>query len=259
MPPPPLADAAPARRLRSKPGPSTPPPLPPIPPPPPPAAPKTTLEERFGTQWVVWIGGPRARARRRFPRALRGRAGSARPRRAHLPRRAVRGGPDRGRRMDAARRNRQLVLPPCPAGISRACSPPPAPSPPMPPSTPPMRSTISWRRRRLHFARTGGAGDARRRAAARAGAGGPGPRRRFHRAAAGLHQRAELLGALSLSRGRHRRGLRAGAHETVALACHHRGRARRALGAAGHFLPARRRHSARISSMSSPALRLPPP
>ena len=35
----------------------TPPPLPPLPPLPPPAPPKATLEERFGTQWVVWIGG----------------------------------------------------------------------------------------------------------------------------------------------------------------------------------------------------------
>ncbi len=57
MPPPPLADAAPAPPPPLEAGPSTPPPLPPIPPPPPPAAPKTTLEERFGTQWVVWIGG----------------------------------------------------------------------------------------------------------------------------------------------------------------------------------------------------------
>jgi uncharacterized membrane protein len=55
--PPPLADAAPAPPPPLEAGPSTPPPLPPIPPPPPPAAPKTTLEERFGTQWVVWIGG----------------------------------------------------------------------------------------------------------------------------------------------------------------------------------------------------------
>ena len=56
MPPPSLADAAPAPPPPLETGPSTPPPLPPIPPPPP-AAPKTTLEERFGTQWVVWIGG----------------------------------------------------------------------------------------------------------------------------------------------------------------------------------------------------------
>ena len=45
---------------------------------------------------------------------------------------------------------------------------------------------------------------------------------------------AELLGALSLSRGRHRRLVRAGARAAVALARHHGGRVRRAVGIPRH-------------------------
>ena len=80
----------------------------------------------------------------------------------------------------------------------------------------------------------------------------------YRDAAAGRHRRAELLGALHLSRGRDGGGLRAGAHPDVALARDHRDRASRALDAAGHAGDPRRRRSARICSTSSPALRWSP-
>ena len=83
---------------------------------------------------------------------------------------------------------------------------------------------------RLRAARHGGASDARRRAAARPGAGGARPRRRLRDAAARLLDRAELLGALHLSRRRHGRRVRARAHAAVALAGDHRGRASASCG-----------------------------
>ena len=87
---------------------------------------------------------------------------------------------------------------------------------------------------RLRAARRGRAGDARGGAAARPGAGGARPRRRLCDAAAGRLRRAELLGALHLSRRGDGGGLRAGAHAAVALARDHRRRLRLLLDAAGH-------------------------
>ena len=79
-------------------------------------------------------------------------------------------------------------------------------------------------------ARAGSARHARRRLAARPGACRPRPRRRLCHAAARRLRQAELLGALHLSRGRHRRGLCAGAGPAVALARDHGRRARRCSG-----------------------------
>ena len=82
-------------------------------------------------------------------------------------------------------------------------------------------------RDRVHPARAGGAGHARRGAAARAGAGRSRRRRRLRHADPGLFRQTGLLGALHLSRHRHRGGLRSGADPAVALARghHHRVRA----------------------------------
>ncbi len=74
----------------------------------------------------------------------------------------------------------------------------------------------------LRPARPGGAGDARRRAPPRPGARRPRAGRRLCDAAPGRLAGAELLGALHLSHGSHRRGLCAGAHPDVALARDHR-------------------------------------
>ena len=86
---------------------------------------------------------------------------------------------------------------------------------------------FSRARNRIHSARNGGAGHARRGAAARAGAGRARHRRRLRHAYPGFFGKARFLGALHLSRHRHRGGLRAGADQAVALARghHHRGRA----------------------------------
>ena len=73
---------------------------------------------------------------------------------------------------------------------------------------------------------TGGAGHACRRAAARAGARRSRRRRRLRHAGPGLVRQAGLLGALHLSRHRHRGGLRSGARPAVALARGHHDRVR---------------------------------
>ena len=83
---------------------------------------------------------------------------------------------------------------------------------------------------RLRAARHRRAGDARGRAAARAGACRARPGRRLRDADAGRVRRAELLGALHLSRRCHRRRLRARAHAAVAVARRHRARVRRRSG-----------------------------
>jgi hypothetical protein len=86
---------------------------------------------------------------------------------------------------------------------------------------------FSGPRHRLHSARAGGAGHARRGAVARTGAGGPRHRRRLRHACAGFFRQTGLLGAVHLSSHRHRGGLRPGTDQAVALACrdHHRVRA----------------------------------
>ncbi len=79
--------------------------------------------------------------------------------------------------------------------------------------------------------------------AAWTGAGRARPDRRLYHAGARLNRPGELLGALSLSRGRHRRGLRARAHADVALARGHCDCAERLVDPAGHRQPTDR-HSA---------------
>ena len=79
---------------------------------------------------------------------------------------------------------------------------------------------------RVHPAGTGGARHACRRAAARAGARRSRRRRRLRHARPGLVRQAGLLGALHLSRHRHRGSLRSGARPAVALARGHHDRVR---------------------------------
>ena len=158
----------------------------------------------FGTQWVVWIGGLALALGGIFLVRYSIEQGLIGPGRAHLPRRAVRGAADRRRRMGAAQGNQPPASPPFPTRHI--------------PSILTAAGTIAAYAtvyaayalygflapgRRLRPARPGGAGDAGRGAAARAGARRPRPGRRLRHAAAGLDGRAELLGALCLSRRRH--------------------------------------------------------
>ena len=76
---------------------------------------------------------------------------------------------------------------------------------------------------------TGGDGHAGRGAAARPGARRSRRRRRLRDAGPGLVRQAGLLGALHLSRHRHRGGVRPGAHQAVALARGHHDRVRAAV------------------------------
>ena len=76
---------------------------------------------------------------------------------------------------------------------------------------------------------TGGAGHACRGAAARAGARRSRRRRRLRDAGPGLVRQAGLLGALHLSRDRHRSRFRPGARQAVALARGHHDRVRAAV------------------------------
>ena len=112
---------------------------------------------------------------------------------------------------------------------------------------------FSRARHRLHPARTGGARHARRGAAARTGAGRPRHRRRLRHTDSGFFRKARLLGALYLSRHRHRGGLRAGADQAVALARGHHHRASRCSGPCP-ACNAGRRWSRRTPSTSSPDL-----
>ena len=82
---------------------------------------------------------------------------------------------------------------------------------------------------RVHPAGAGGDGHACRGTAARAGARRARRRRRLRDAGPGLVRQAGLLGALHLSRDRHRGRLRPGAREAVALARGHHDRVRAAL------------------------------
>ena len=82
---------------------------------------------------------------------------------------------------------------------------------------------------RLHPARSGGDGHACRGAAARAGARRPRRRRRLCDACPGLVRQTGLLGALHLSRDRHRGRLRPCARQAVALARGHHDRVRAAV------------------------------
>ena len=195
---------------------------------------------------------PDAGARRLLHGPLFDRGRPARPRRAHAARRRVRARAAGGRRMDAPqgehfghrgaadrqhpgdphrRRHRGRLR-------DRLCR---------------LRAVrFSRARHRVHPARAGGAGHARRRAAARPGAGRPRRRRRLRHADPGVVGEARLLGALHLSRHRHRCGLRAGADPAVALARGHHHRRSRCCGPSPAS-NAGRRWSGRTTSMSSPA------
>ena len=85
---------------------------------------------------------------------------------------------------------------------------------------------IPGARHRLHPARAGGAGHAGRGAAARTGARRSRRRRRLRDPDPGFLRQTGLLGALCLSRDRHRGRLRPGAGAAVALACGHHDRVR---------------------------------
>ena len=123
---------------------------PPPPPPPPPQPPGLTpqehvagLEERFGTRWVVWVGGVALALGGIFLVKYTIEAGLIGPRPAHLPRRAARGRAGGRRGMDAAQGAALRLRRTCRPRTSRASSPRPAPRSPMPPPTRPMRSTNS--------------------------------------------------------------------------------------------------------------------
>ena len=167
-----------------------------------------------------------AGARRFLHGALFDRGRPARPRRAHDPGRAVRAGAACRRRMDppqgkhlqyrgAADRQypgdshrRRYGGGVC-NGLRGLCA---------------LR--IPGARHRLHPARAGGAGHARRGAAARTGARRSRRRRRLRDPDPGFLRQTGLLGALCLSRDRHRGRLRPGAGAAVALACGHHDRVR---------------------------------
>ena len=200
----------------------------------------------------------RALPRRRLPGALLDRAGPDRAGRARLPRRAARRRADRGRRMDPPQRAVHRL----PGTADRAH-----------PQHPDRRRhgrrlrdrlcglcALRLRRcaARLRAARHRRAGDARRRAAARAGARRARPGRRRGHALSRLHRQAQLLGALRLSRGRHRRHVRARPRPAVALARRHRDRVRRAVDVSRHRRDARAVRSVRTPSTPWSALRSRP-
>ena len=203
------------------------------PPTPSPAEPAMGFEERFGTQWMVWVGGVALALGGFFLVRYSIEQGWFGPGMRVFLGAPARARPDRRRRMGAPQgephRHRRRAAP----RTSRASSPPPAPPSPMPTSGPPSRSTNSSARHGLRPARHRRAGDARRRAGARPGARRARAGRRLCDAADRLDRPAEFLGALRLSRGRDRRRLRAGARADVALARDHRDRVRPVLDAAG--------------------------
>ena len=261
-PPPPVVEEAPAPGTEEEPAAAEPPVEPaeaassrhrrsqPPEPAPPTAIPATAAGTVTGGTLRHPMGGVDRRAgagaRRRLPGALHGRARPARARRAHLPRRlfaaALIAAGEWTRRNEIA------------AGIAAI----PGAAHPQHPhrgrhgrglchglcGLRALRFSVAGRR--LHPARHRGAGDVGRRAAARAGARRPRPCRRLSRAGTGGDERTELLGAVPLSHRRQRGRLRAGAHAAVALACHHRRGARRAVGSARHH-KLRRRGARRAS------------
>ena len=167
-----------------------------------------------------------AGARRFLHGALFDRGRPARPRRAHHPGRAVRAGAACRRRMDAPQGkhldHRGAADRQYPGDSHRrrngggVCNR--------------VRGLCALRlpgaRHRLHPARAGGAGHARRGAAARTGARRSRRRRRLRDPDPGFLRQTGLLGALHLSRDRHRGRLRPGAGAAVALACGHHDRVR---------------------------------
>ena len=201
-----------------------------------------SFEEKFGTRWTVWIGGVALalggiflvkysieagligpRLRLFFGALARGRAccwrrmGAPAKAARRLRRAARRRHPEHP---DRRRHHRRLCHGLC--GLRALRLP---------------RSGLC-----LRAARRGGAGDARRGAAARSGARGARPCRRLRDAAARRLDRAELLGALHLSRGGDGGRIRARSHAAVAMAGADRRRLRFLLAAAGH--PGQRRRGA---------------
>ena len=195
--------------------------------PPPPLPPADRgFEETIGTRWVVWIGGLTLAlggffmVRYSIEAGLLGpgvrtmlggavRAGAACRRRMDPPQGKhleYRGAADRQYPGDSHRRRHGGGV--C-NGVRGLCA-----------------LWIPGARHRLHPARAGGAGHAGRGAAARAGARRSRRRRRLRDPDPGFLRQARLLGALCLSRDRHRGRLRPGAGAAVALACGHHDRVR---------------------------------
>ena len=170
-----------------------------------------------------------AGARRLLHGALFDRGRPSRPRRARHARRPVRAGAARSRRMDAPQgkhlgdrgaAGRQHPGDPhrCRNGgrfRDRLCGL--------------CAVRLPCAGKRVHPAWTGRARHARRGAAARTGAGRSRRRRRIRHAHPGLFREARFLGAVHLSRHRHRGFLRPRANPAVALASGHHHRVRGAL------------------------------
>ena len=229
-----------------------------------------SFEERFGTRWMVWIGGVALALGGIFLVRLFDRAGPDRTRRAGVPRRAAGGRADRGRRMDAPAASSSRGI----AGL---------PSAHIPSILTAAGTTVAYADVYAAYALYGFLDPAspsccsawwrwrRSRAALLHGPAlaGARPGRRLCDAAAGRLRPAELLGALHLSRGGDRGRLRARAAAAVALARRHRRRLRvlvdaspasrdqRRRRAAAHALPRRRwaLRSPRALIVAGPVLR----
>ena len=230
--------------------------------PPPPAPRRIGLEERFGTQWVVWAGGialalggfflvrysieqgwfgPGARVVLAGIVALALIAAGEWARRREISTGAM--GLFQGRHPERAHRRRHG---------GRLCR-----------RLRGLRAVRLYRSgRRLRAARHRRPRHARRVSRAWTGAGGSRPGRRLPHAADRLDRATELLGALSLSRRGHGRVVRPRPGAALALARRHRRCRKRALGAARHrrssgAWPARLPHRRRLHARG-PADRLGP-
>ena len=196
---------------------------------PPRPQPAKSFEERFGASWVVWIGGLALALGGIFLVQYSIEAGLIGP-----GVRVFLGGLLAAALVAAGEwtrraRDRRSARRRADTRTSRASSPPPAPPSPTRRSTRPTRSTTSscpappsccsasWRSRR----------SPPRCCTARRSPRSAWSARSSRRCSSPRH--AELLGALHLSRGRHRRLVRARARAAVALARDHGGRVRRAV------------------------------
>ena len=168
---------------------------------------------------------PYAGARRLLHGALFDRGRLDRPRRARAAGRRLRAGAARRRRMDPAQGNPSRHR----RAADRQYSRHPHRRRHLGGVRDRLRSLCAvWfprARHRVHSAGAGGAGHAGRGAAAWSGAGRPRRGRGVRHADPGVVRQTGFLGAVCLSRDRHRGGVRAGADPAVALARRHHHRA----------------------------------